>query len=81
MANESQVVSNLGPLSAATTNTKLVVSHTYSNGQVNTLVVPIANSFAFIPGPYANDAVANTNGVGVKSLYYTSSGVIQIRLT
>lgn len=81
MANESQVVSNLGTLSAATTNTKLVVAHTYSNGQTNTLVLPIANSSAYIPGPYANDAVANTNGVGVKSLYYDSSGAVRIRIT
>lgn len=81
MANEANPTSNLGPLSAATMNTKFMVVHTFGNGQVNTLILSIANSFAFVPGPYANDAVANSNGVGVKSLYYDSTGVIHIRLT
>lgn len=81
MANEAQPVSNLGSLSASTANTKLVVNHTYSNGQSNTLLLSVANSFAYIPGPYANDAVANTNGVGVKSPYYDASGALRIRLT
>ena len=34
-----------------------------------------------IPGPYADDATANTNGVAVSELYYNSSGVVKIRLT
>lgn len=34
-----------------------------------------------IPGPYNNDATANTNGVVVKGLYYDASGNVKIRLT
>jgi len=34
-----------------------------------------------IPGSYANDAVANTNGVAVGGLYYNSNGTVQIRLS
>ena len=34
-----------------------------------------------IPGSYANDAVANTNGVAVGGLYHNSNGTVQIRLS
>lgn len=34
-----------------------------------------------IPGPYVNDAAANTGGVAVKGLYYDASGNVKIRLT
>jgi hypothetical protein len=34
-----------------------------------------------IPGPYTNDAAANTAGVVVKGLYYDASGNVKIRLT
>ncbi len=34
-----------------------------------------------VPGPYANDSVANSSGgIVVGELYYTSSGDIKIRL-
>lgn len=33
-----------------------------------------------VTGPYANDAVANTNGVAIGNLYYDSTGAVKIRL-
>ena len=33
-----------------------------------------------VTGPYANDTVANTNGIAVGSLYYDSTGAVKIRL-
>lgn len=33
-----------------------------------------------IPGPYANDSVANTNGIALKSFYYDSSGFVKVRI-
>lgn len=81
MSNEAQVVSNLNILTTSSANTKLVVSHTYANGLIETLRLPITNSTYYVPGPYANDAVANTNGVSLKSIYYDASGVIHIRLS
>ena len=81
MANQSQVISSL-PLEAnSMSNTKFVVSQTWANGMTNTYLLTIANAFSFVPGPYANDATANTNGVGVKSIYYDATGVLRIRLT
>jgi len=80
MSDGSKVISDLAPLAAANANTELVVVLT-SNGSTNSYNLPIVNAFAFVPGPYANDAVANTNGVGVKSIYYDSTGALHIRLT
>lgn len=36
---------------------------------------------AIVQGPYANDATANTGGVALGQLYYTSAGVVQVRIT
>lgn len=81
MANQSQVISSL-PLEAnSQSNTKFVVSQTWANGVTNTYLLNITNAFSFAPGPYANDAAANTGGVGVKSIYYDSTGILRIRLT
>lgn len=33
-----------------------------------------------IPGPYANDAVANTSGIALKSFYYDNSGFVKVRI-
>lgn len=34
-----------------------------------------------VQGPYANDSVANTNGVAVAEMYYTADGSVKVRLT
>ncbi len=34
-----------------------------------------------VPGPYANDSVANTNSIDIGNLYYTTSGEVRIRIT
>ena len=34
-----------------------------------------------LKGPYANDSVATSNGVGLKEFYYDASGVVRIRLS
>ncbi len=81
MSDGSKVISDLAPLASAVANTELVVVQTFANGVTNSFNLPIVNAFAFVPGPYANDAVANTNGVGVKSIYYDASGFLHIRLT
>jgi hypothetical protein len=31
-------------------------------------------------GPYADDAAASTAGVGVGKMYYTSAGIVRVRL-
>lgn len=80
MSDGSKVISDLATLGAAVSNTELVVVQTFANGTTNSFNLPIVNAFAFVPGPYANDAVANTNGVGVRSIYYDSTGALRIRI-
>lgn len=35
---------------------------------------------AVVQGPYANDSVANTNGVALGQLYYTGDGNVKVRI-
>jgi len=35
---------------------------------------------AIFQGPYANDAVANTNGVVLGQPYYTADGTVKVRI-
>lgn len=35
---------------------------------------------AIFQGPYANDAVANTNGVALGQAYFTAQGDVKVRL-
>jgi hypothetical protein len=35
---------------------------------------------AIVQGPYANDAIANTNSVALGQLYYTAAGEVRVRI-
>jgi hypothetical protein len=35
---------------------------------------------AVVQGPYADDTAANTNGVALGQLYYTSAGDVKVRI-
>ena len=35
---------------------------------------------AIFQGPYANDSVANTNGVALGQAYYTADGSVKVRI-
>jgi hypothetical protein len=35
---------------------------------------------AMFQGPYANDSVANTNGVALGQAYYTADGSVKVRI-
>ncbi len=51
-----------------------VSANTTKTGSLSTLRKSI------VQGPYANDAAANTAGVALGQLYYTSSGEVKVRL-
>lgn len=68
------------PVLAAIANDDLFIVHDKSSNttkQANSVVV----SKALFNGPFANDAVANTNGVEIGQPYYDEDGVLYIRLT
>jgi hypothetical protein len=39
------------------------------------------NAGVGLSGPFANDAVANSNSVNINNLYYDSNGIVRIRLS
>lgn len=85
MANEAKTVSDLSGLSTPdAANTVLVVNHTYANGFCNTFTIALEDVSTVlvgsVPGPYANDATANTGGVAVGKSYYDSNGFIRVRI-
>lgn len=83
MANEAKRIGDHTSLSAPNGNTVLLVDHT-SNGYTNTYSLTVTNLapalLDAVPGPYANDAVANTNSIDVGKPYYDASGVLRIRI-
>jgi hypothetical protein len=46
----------------------------YGNNLIN-------SSGSCLNGPYANDTVAATAGIALKTLYYDATGLVRIRLT
>jgi len=52
-----------------------VSANTTKSGTLSTL------RKAIVQGPFTNDAAANTGGVELGQLYYTSLGEVKVRLT
>lgn len=84
MTNQARSIPEYGELTTPSGNTTFVVDHV-ANGVSNTYSLDITHLapavFSVIPGPYSNDAAANTANVAVGSPYYDSSGIVHIRLT
>lgn len=84
MANNSHRTSTLGIATTLQSNDRVLVLTNPNTAIVNTQTITLANFVKMaantITGPFANDAVANTNGVAIKTLYYDTSGTIKIRL-
>jgi hypothetical protein len=85
MAN-SKRTSQLGVTPTLQANDRIVVLTNPANtASANTQTIELDNFWNAIannlPGPYANDSIANTNGIAVKHLYYDTNGFIRIRIT
>ena len=81
MANDAKRSSQLNVTNSVSYSDRLLVlTNPAAAANLQTIAV---NNFisSTIKGPYANDSVANTAGIPVLGLYYTSSGAVQIRLT
>jgi hypothetical protein len=71
----------LGFASAAPTAAGLaLLDDANAAAQRTTLGLGTAALLAAPAGPYADDAAASAGGVAINSLYYTTAGVVQIRL-
>jgi hypothetical protein len=86
MANNSKRTSQLGIAPTLQSNDRIVVLTNPANTTIaNTQTIVLSNFWNAIannlPGPYANDSVANTNGIAVKNLYFDVNGFIRIRMS
>jgi len=76
MANNGIKISDLPIANSVATGDRLVLYRPNSGTSLRTIAFT-----NIIPGPFANNAAANTGGVALKGLYYDSSGNVKIRLT
>lgn len=74
----------IGDLPASTTlaNSDLIIIEKVTNSiSSSTTSMNIVNfKKGLMKGPYANDSVANTNGIVVGEMYYDVSGTVKVRL-
>ena len=82
MANDAKRISDLNVANTLSSTDRVVVlanAATTANVQTITMSDFIFSTGNNMPGPYANDAVANTSGVKLKGLYYDTSGFVKLR--
>ena len=84
MAN-SKRTSQLGITTTLQANDRVVVLTNPANATIaNTQTILLSNFLNSVannlPGPFANDSVANTGGVALHTLYYDTNGFLKIRL-
>ena len=78
-------INNLQQITNGYANDYLLIIHN-ANTIPTTNIITVNNfsntisSFIVTKGPFANDLVAQTNGVVVKGLYYDATGTVKIRL-
>lgn len=81
MTDRAKKVRELGngvELTALAANDAFIVDDQSANTTKFTTLSTIRKSV--IVGPYADDAAANTAGIAVGQPYYTSAGVVKVRI-
>lgn len=70
------------PATTSLANTDLIIVEKVSgNTSVTSKITATNLRKTVVRGPYANDSAANTAGVAVGEMYYTSGGDVKVRLT
>lgn len=85
MSNDSKRTSQLGVTTTLQATDRVVVLTNPANTTIaNTQTIAMASFIIMIannmPGPYANDSVANTNGIALGTPYYDTSGIVRLRM-
>ena len=87
MTNQTKKFSELPVAQTAATTDRLVLVYNVigntavGNGSPQTQTIALSNLVSsVIIGPYDTDTAAQTGGVALHGLYYTSLGVVKIRL-
>lgn len=70
------------PPTTTASNTDLVVVERVANSSSTTSKMTVHNFRKLMTrGPYANDSAANTAGVAVGEMYYSSDGSVKVRIS
>lgn len=78
----SKKVIELPIFTALTANDRIIVEQVDSNSSITgTVSLDTLRKFLVKGGPFADDLEANTGGINLGQLYYTSDGTIKIKLT
>ena len=82
MSNRAKKITDL--TSIGTTNTSIVSGDLFIVEDISANTTKSATLAtlrkAVVQGPYANDSIANTAGVELGQLYYTSNGDVKVRI-
>lgn len=84
MTDNSLKVSELPTTTNVASTDRVMILYNASNTSVNASVrtITVSNyTKSTVKGPYANDSVATTAGVGIGSMYYDASGIVHVRLS
>ena len=84
MSNDARRIGDLNVANTLSITDRVVVLiNPASTANVLTITVSdfIKSVYGSIPGPYVNDAAANSANVAIKSPYYNIDGFVKIRLT
>lgn len=84
MAN-SRRTSQLGITTTLQSNDRIVVLTNPANTTIaNTQTIAMGNFIVMfannLSGPFANDSVANTNGITLRSPYFDTNGIVRLRM-
>ncbi len=79
--SESKKVIELPVITVLSANDRIVVEQISSNSSTTSTITVDNLKKQIIKGPYVSDSAANTAGIAIGQLYYTSAGDVKVRLT
>jgi len=80
MTSRSSKLTDLPVSNTISSSDLFLIEKVGSNSSVTSTITGNSLLSAIVAGPYANDSVANTNGVGIHQLYYNANGAVFVRL-
>lgn len=84
MTTNSRRTSQLGQAPTLQETDRVVVLTNPNTAIANTQTIAVSKFINAlgdnIPGPFANDSVANTNGIALTNIYFDTNGILRIRI-
>lgn len=80
MTSRARKVPELIANTTVTTNDLFIIEKVVGNTSTTCKITGTNLRKAMVQGPFADDSAANTGGVSIGELYYTSAGDVKVRL-